>query len=395
MTGANFFDSMREAARSLLRAKLRTFIGLTGIAIGIASVIAMISSGKIAAAEARKQFEALGTDIVTVEAEGYEGVNIEDALRLDTLPGVALAAPIIEANGGSFIHAGELVGNGRLKGVTEAFAKVNKLEVQQGRFLSDFDHDSQWCVIGASIADKMRRAGTLRLLGAEIEVEERFYRVVGVLERTEDNFALSYNPNANESLFTHIRVAWRLENGTAKTIIARSAKGVHHKSAEQSIRTWFAARAPDLRLNVQSAEQLIAQMEAQLGNMTMLLGAVGSISLLVGGIGVMNIMLMSVSERKKEIGIRRAIGASRSNIQQQFLLEAVILTLIGGIFGVCAGAGVTWFICEYYTKWGFFISPLSVVIGLGVSSTVGLFFGFQPAYQASRLDPIIALQSGQ
>ena len=132
-------------------------------------------------------------------------------------------------------------------------------------------------------------------------------------------------------------------------------------------------------------------MESQLGVMTLLLSAIGSISLIVGGIGVMNIMLISVTERRREIGVRRALGASRVDIRRQFLIESVILTLTGGIAGLAVGSGATWGICNY-TGWEFFVSTLSVAVGLGVSSAVGVFFGLQPAYQASRLDPIVALQ---
>ena len=134
-------------------------------------------------------------------------------------------------------------------------------------------------------------------------------------------------------------------------------------------------------------------MESQLGLMTLLLGAVGSISLIVGGIGVMNIMLISVAERRREIGVRRALGANRGDIGRQFLLESVILALVGGVAGLALGTGVTWGICRY-TGWEFFVSALSVGVGLGVSTAVGVFFGLQPAHRAARLDPIVALQGG-
>ena len=174
-------------------------------------------------------------------------------------------------------------------------------------------------------------------------------------------------------------------------VIARAQAGVHYSVAARDVQAYFSERTRGLVVEVTSAEQLIEQMESQLGLMTLLLGAVGSISLIVGGIGVMNIMLISVAERRREIGIRRALGASRADIQGQFLIEAVILTLSGGMAGLVLATGATYGICQF-TNWDFFISPLSVIAGIGVSTIAGVFFGFQPAYQAARLDPIVALQ---
>ena len=174
-------------------------------------------------------------------------------------------------------------------------------------------------------------------------------------------------------------------------IIARAAPGVHYADAARDVKAYFAKRTGGKELEVTSAEQLIEQMESQLGLMTLLLAAVGSVSLLVGGIGVMNVMLISVTERRREIGVRRALGASRGDIQRQFLAEALILTLAGGIAGVAVGVGAAYGICVM-NEWKFFVSPSSIVAGVGVSTAAGLFFGFQPAYQASRLDPIVALQ---
>ena len=392
--GPGFADSLTEATRSLLRARLRTLIGLTGIAIGIASVITMLSSGEIATKEARRQFEALGTDIIIITPEYDNPIELDDVLMVaSAVPSVASASPVIRGPNG-FIHASKSVGQGTLQGVTAEFAELNKLTVQQGRFLSNLDAGSTWCVVGAKVAAEIRRTGTLEVLGTEVEIGERFYRVIGILSHMEENYALSYQSQANESVFTHATTLRRVfPQGSVVTIVARSARDADPNAAVEDIKRWFRSRNPRLELTVESAKQLIEQMEAQLGTMTLLLGAVGSISLLVGGIGVMNIMLMSVTERRREIGIRRAIGAARADIQNQFLLESVILTLIGGIMGVGFGVVATWSVCNYYTDWEFFISPLSVVVGLGVSSAVGIFFGIQPAYQASRLDPIVALQS--
>ena len=393
--GPAFMDSLREAARSLARARLRTVLGLVGIAIGIASVIAMVSAGEIAKAEARRQFEAFGTDIVTVETEqGYRGpgIQLDDALALaGSLPAISAAAPTV-AGADGFVHAGRRLGRGSMKGVTASYADLVKLELAEGRFVSDLDAGRHWGVVGAKVAAAIRRAGTLDPMEAEIEIEGRFYRVAGVLKSREDAFGSPVRVEADESVFVPVATAWRVtRNPGVGTIVARAAPGVHHEDAVAAIESWFKERDPRLRLDVKSAKQLIEQMESQLGVMTLLLTAIGSISLIVGGIGVMNIMLISVTERRREIGVRRALGASRGDIRRQFLIESVILTLAGGLVGLALGSGITWGICDY-TGWEFFVSALSVAVGLGVASVVGVFFGLQPAHQASRLDPIVALQ---
>ena len=391
--GAPLSGHLREAVRSLARARMRTVLGLLGIMIGIASVIAMVSAGEIATAEARRQFEALGTDIVTVHTtRNSPGIALEDATALaDALESIEVAAPVIEG-GGRFVHAGRSVGNGAVHGVTGAFADVNKLELAAGRFLSDLDAGSFWCVVGAGVAAAIRKTGTLDVLGAAVEIGDRFCEVAGVLRPREVNYALSFDPQADKSVFIPIVTAERtVEDAKIAQIVARSAPGVDDRVAVREVTEWLRARNPRLEIKVESARQLIEQMESQLGVMTMLLGAVGSISLVVGGIGVMNIMLISVAERRREIGVRRALGASRADIQHQFLIESVILTLAGGVAGTVAGSAVTWGICRY-TGWEYFVSDLSVLVGLGVSSAVGIFFGFQPAWQAARVDPIVALQ---
>ena len=394
--GPALVESLREAARSLTRARLRTLLGLVGIAIGIASVIAMMSTGEIATAEARKRFEALGTDIVTVKLEdNYRGpgIQLEDALALaGEVPAISAAAPVVEGSGG-FIHAGRRLANsGAMKGVSASYAGLTKLEIAQGRFVSDVDGGSRWSVIGAKVADAIRRTGTLDVLSAEVEIDGRFYAVVGVLQSREETYGLPIQVEADESVFVPVATAWRVvPQAKVKDIVARAAPGVHHEDAVRAVKAWFSERDPRLPLEVTSAKQLIRQMEEQLGLMTLLLGAIGSISLIVGGIGVMNIMLISVSERRREIGVRRALGATRGDIRRQFLMESVILTLAGGLVGVGIGSGATWGICKY-TGWEFFVSAFSAAVGLGVSSAVGVFFGLQPAHQASRLDPIVALQ---
>ena len=385
----------REAADSLRRARLRTVLGLVGVMIGISSVIAMVSLGEIAKGQARKQFETLGTDIVVIrksDAGGRAVIGLPDALQLAAeVPSIVEAAPRISGRG-TFRFAGREVGRGAVQGVAQSFASVNKLTLQEGRFVSNLDTDRYWCVIGAEVAEKMRAAGADRLLRALIEVDEVLFTIVGVLDRKRESYALPFQVNADKSIFVPITTAQRIAPDPGiEVIVARSGAGVHYEAAVEDIRSYFRKRAPDLGLDIVTAKELIARMEAQMGIFTLLLGAVGSISLIVGGIGIMNIMLVSVAERRAEIAIRRALGARQRDIRSQFLIESVILTITGGILGIALGLAATWTICRF-TDWDFLISGLSVASGLGTAAAVGLFFGFQPAHQASRLDPIAGLQ---
>ncbi|MCY4289987.1 MAG: ABC transporter permease [Aestuariivita sp.] len=393
VVGAN----AREAVDSMRKARLRTALGIIGIMVGISSVIAMVSVGEIAQEQARKQFEELGTDIVVIrksfESAASVEIDLEDAIALDaTVASIIEAAPRILGDG-EFIHSGKTVGNGSVNGVTATFASVNQLIVQKGRFISDFDIGRYFCVIGADLASEIRNNGVVNPVGTTVEVGGRLFTIVGVLQGIEENYVLPVQIDANRSIFIPIstaqRVAWRPE---IEVIIARSRTDIHHEKVAADITEYFRRRAPGLQLQIITAKELIARMESQMNIFSLLLGAVGSISLIVGGIGIMNIMLVSVAERRQEIAIRRALGAQRRDIQSQFLTESIILTMVGGIFGIALGLAVTWGICRY-TNWDFMVSVTSIASGLGTAAIAGLFFGFQPAYQASRLDPIAGLQS--
>ena len=388
-------DFAGEALRSLVRAKLRTCIGLAGISIGIASIITMLTIGEIATNEARAQFESLGTDILILRftPKSDEHLDPKDAMNFARLnPSVSIAAPV--AVGTPQISYSEHPIDARtLKGVTEDYLEINRLTMAQGRFLSNLDAGSLWCVIGSDVAKAIRRLGLLDVVGAHLLINGQYHKVLGVLAHSEPNYALSYQNNANSSVYVHLMTMWDTDPATtADTIIARSAKGMDPDAATAQIKQWFATKLPDMGVDVESARQLIEQMEEQLRTMTLLLIAIGSVSLLMGGAGVMNVMLMSVTERRREIGIRRAIGAARADIQRQFLLESTFLTVLGGIIGASLGTLAVWVTCDY-TQWQYVVSPTAIAIGVGVSTIVGLFFGLQPAFQAARLDPITVLQS--
>ncbi len=386
--------NLAEACSGLLAAKQRTALALIGIAIGVASVSSMVSVGTIVRGEALRQFQQLGTDIVNVRVrardrrQGRISVKLSDAEGIVTLPAIRDAAPYTIASG-QVVLGGTTTERARIVGSTDALVDLNRLVVAEGRFVSKLDGGQYFCTVGAGIAAALRRAGGDGVIGATVRIQGAVFTVVGALRRA----ALGQRPfDANNTVFIPIGTASRVTHGaTLRDILARMSPGTHYREATRQVRAYFESRAPAARVGVGSAEELIEQMHRQMRLYTLLLGAIGGIALLVGGIGVMNVMLVAVAERKTEIGIRRALGARRRDIQAQFLAEATILSLLGGAVGVALGVGATYGICQF-TGWVFTISVHGTVLGAVVAGCAGIFFGFYPARQAAKLHPVAALQ---
>ena len=389
-------SNVKEAVVSLYAAKQRSFLALVGIVIGIGSVIAMLSVGTIAKHQSLDRFRELGTDYLTIQVRspgsgGPSGIRLEDAVGLpDGASSIAGTAPWTQGYG-AVVYRGKKIADAPTLGVTGTFLKLNRLKLAAGRGISDLDFRRAHCVIGAKIAGSLRRAGVKDAIGEPIRLNDRICTVVGVL-RTAPRWGMQPF-EADRTVLIPVSTAQRLfPRHRLNRIVARMAPEVHHTEATREVREYFRSKAPRLSVNVQSAQRLIEQMQSQTQTFALLLAAIGSISLIVGGVGVMNVMLVSVTERRKEIGIRRALGARRFDIQSQFLIESVVLSLIGGVFGVLVGVGGTWAFC-HFSGWTFFVDPTAAALGFVVAFMVGVFFGLQPAHQAARLDPIAALRS--
>ena len=392
---ALFKTNVVEAVNSLYATKQRTVLALIGIIIGIGSVIAMVSLGLIFREESLRQFKELGTERLTIRKLHARGVAVQPtisltaALNLATeVSSIAASVPWISSYE-EFIHAGEIIGDGRAIGGPASFFDINKLRLDSGRFLSDLDFRRYYCVVGEKVGQAMRNAGASQVVGERLKFGGRQYTVVGMLRNAPRGTGFA----ANRSVFIPMTTALRtLRSRKIENIYASMEPDVHYTVASADVQAYFRRISRHLNVEVVSARQLIEQIQRQMQLITLLLGVIGSISLIVGGVGVMNVMLISVSERRKEIGIRRALGARRKDIQGQFLIESVILSLLGGFFGILLGIGGSYVTC-LVTGWTFSVSAASVALGVGVASAIGIFFGFYPAYQAARLDPIIALRS--
>ena len=385
--------NVKEAVVSLYAAKQRSLLALVGIVIGIGSVIAMLSVGTIAKRQSLERFRELGTDYLTIQVHGraLSGIALVDAEGLaEGAESIAGVAPWSQGHG-AVVYGGKKVADAPVLGVTGSFLALNRLRLAEGRAISDLDFRRAHCVVGARVATSLRRVGAKPLIGASVRLTDRLCTIVGVL-RAAPRWGMQPF-EADRSMLIPYSTAQRLfpQKGVNQ-MVARMRAQAHHTAASAEVKEYFRRRAPRMAVRVQSAQRLIEQMQRQSQTFALLLAAIGSISLIVGGVGVMNVMLVSVTERRKEIGIRRALGARRFDIQSQFLTESVVLSLIGGVFGIGVGVGGTWAFC-HFSGWTFLVDPTAAVLGFVVACLVGIFFGLQPAYQAARLDPIAALRS--
>ncbi len=389
---ANF----REAVRSLLTARQRTILAIIGVVIGIGSVIGMVSIGEIVMVQALSEFTDLGTDIVSVKngSPSDSAGPAFDATMLERLPaqvsGIREVAPYV-------VFSPEWICQGQseiiqLFGANEAFFLVNRLRLAKGRLVSRLDAGRFFCVAGADVAKMLHETTGRDPIGTSIQLSDRIYTVVGVLEPVPDGGSIRPG-GINDGIIVALATALRVARGRqVQAFVARVGQGMDAGHVKTAFQTYFSARGKNFDLEINTAAEIINAMQKQMMLYTLLLGAVGSIALVVGGIGVMNVMLISVSERRSEIGIRRALGAQESDIRWQFLVEAIVLCMIGGLLGIAFGVGTSWIFARSQ-QYAFVVSGWAILLGFTVSTIVGVFFGFYPARRASRLDPIAALRS--
>lgn len=384
---------MLEAVGNLLASRQRSILALVGIMVGAGAVIAMLAVGGIARDETLRQFRQMGTDTLLLRAESANGLGTLPQAVLEelprTLPEVRQIAPFI-LGGGNAGHEGQ-VRSGTFLGVTEQFAAVARLTLAEGRFLSRHDRFEPFVVLGAGMARELSTPYARVRVGSQIRVGRYVFTVIGVLAESLQSPMMP--ADANQALFFSLANARRvISSPQLSWAVARLAPEADADAAAERIRAALAPAMREQTVQVQSARALIAGMQGQMRLFTLLLGAVGSIALVLGGVGVMNIMLVSIQERRREIGLRLAIGARRRDISTLFLAEAATLSVLGGVLGI--GLGVVGALAfARMSGWAFSLSPEAIPVGAGVSVAVGVFFGFYPAVMASRLDPIVALRT--
>lgn len=390
-----------DALGNLRAVRQRSLLALLGIGIGTAAVIAMLAIGDAAKRQALGQFRAMGTDLLAIQVDTAQAgrpapLMPGDAAALLGRSGLAAIAPIAVA--GIELAHGRARAVASVAGVTGDLAPVARLRLAEGRFLSAFDESQTFVVLGGGLARKLGgdggrdggRDGVGPAVGDDLRLGGYRYTVIGILEETVPNPLLPVDLNGAALVPLHgLR---RIAADTGLTaLVARMAPDTDDAAARHAVAAYFADAPHPRPVVVQSARQLIAAMAEQMQVYTLLLAAVGGISLIVGGVGVMNVMLMSVVERRREIGIRLALGARPRDILGMFLVEASVLSLGGGVVGTALGIAAA-AVYAHSAGWSFALPAAALPLGLGMSVLVGLLFGILPALRASRLDPIQALR---
>ncbi len=387
-------ELLRLSLSRLRTSRLRAALTMLGVIIGVASVVALVGVGQGTTSNITSRLAGLGTNLLTISPTGGgdSTLTVGDADAIAALPGIAGVAPEISTN--LTVGAGTKTATTAVVGTTPAYPSVRAYTVWQGTFLTDVstDQDLRVAVLGATTATTLGLGASD--IGSQISVGGLPFRVIGILQaKGGTGFQ-----DPDDQVIVPIGVVQKYFVGgdTVRTIGVSVADPAGMTAASTAITALLRDRhelaATDTAdFNVFNQTQLLEAASSITATLTLLLAGIASISLIVGGIGIMNIMLVSVRERTREIGIRKAVGARRRDILAQFLVEALTLSLIGGLIGIVVGLVVSAGIGQL-AGWGFQFNPTTIVAAVLFSLAVGVVFGVWPARQAARLDPITALR---
>lgn len=405
----NFLKYFKEAIESLLSNKMRTFLTMLGIVIGVASVISMLSIGEGASASITNSISSMGTNVIFVfrdpSVTNSKAITMSDATVLSAFESANYtdAAPIVSVSKDVSFSGNSITA--QIYGVTPEYATVRNEDVSYGSFITDdqVDNRSTVAIIGVDIADELYGT-TADLVGNKIRIGNYLYTIIGVLE-SKGGSAIGSSDN---QIFIPITTA------QTRLISSSSTKDEVHQiyisatnsetidAAMNEISSILRNRhglslSDDADFQLFSQESLSEAASSITQIFTLFLGGIAAISLLVGGIGIMNIMLVTVVERTKEIGLRKAIGARKSDILTQFLIESLFIGLVGGIIGILFGAGIAALIQNIATSASIALNPVisisTVLLATLFSVGIGLIFGIYPANRAANLEPVEALRT--
>jgi putative ABC transport system permease protein len=406
----NFSMTLRIALKALSRNKMRSGLTMLGIIIGVGAVIAMIAIGSGAKARIHEQISSMGSNLLIVMSGSATSggmrhgmgtvptLTIEDAKAIaEECSAVKYAAPV--SQGTAQIVFGNQNWSTAIQGSTPEALLIREWPVAEGRTMIQVDYDAaaKICLLGKTVAENL--FGEMNPVGQIVRIKKFPFTVVGVLTVKGQT---TWGQDQDDIVYVPLTTAQRLLFGTnfpgmVRSISVQATGSDTMNQAEEQITQLLRQRHRLLRdnqdndFNVRNLAEVMATAEGFANTMSLLLAAIASISLLVGGIGIMNIMLVSVTERTREIGIRMAVGARGRDILFQFLIEALVLGMIGGVIGILLGVGTSETISRLF-KWPMLISPQALLLSFSFASGVGIFFGFYPARKAAQLDPIEALR---
>jgi putative ABC transport system permease protein len=403
--------AIQIAFRALRVNKMRSALTMLGIIIGVGAVIAMVAVGSGATARIQEQIQSIGSNLIMVIPGSITNSGIrlgagnavtltqDDAKAVAAeCPAVAAVAPI--SRGGAQVIYGNNNWATSIQGTTPDYLVIRDNEIAEGQSftLQDVDSDAKVAVLGKTVVDNLFAGADP--IGQAIRIKNVPFTVVGTLvpkgqspmgQDQDDVILLPISTAKKKVLGVN-----QANAASVATIMVQARDSSLMKQAEEQTRALLRQRHrlqvnQDDDFTVRNLEEVFAAQESSARVMSILLAAIASVSLIVGGIGIMNIMLVSVTERTKEIGLRQAVGAKTKDILTQFLVEAVTLSVLGGVIGIVLGSGASVLI-SYFAQWSTLVSPMAILMAFAFSAFVGIFFGYYPARKAAFLDPIDALR---
>lgn len=389
----SFFQAYRMAVKSIWSNKVRSFLTMLGVIIGVSSVIAAVGFAQGSTKNITDSIQGLGTNLIQISITGR---NSNRNLSYDQLKTFAeensseISAVAPQVSSSVTVKAGSKSRSTTLNGTSPEYETIKSIHVQSGRFLLSFDVDylQKVAIIGTAVANDILEGEDP--LGKSIKINGQVFKVVGVLQEKSNG----QDQSDDDQIIIPVTVAQRLSSSAIIRNFSVQASSPEVVDSVMSKLTTFLTQIykDEKTFRVFNQAQMLSTLSSVTGSMMVVLGGIAAISLVVGGIGIMNIMLVSVTERTREIGIRKAIGAKRKDIMFQFLIEAIMITGIGGVLGILIGVSIIKFIigglkivpAVYSVPW--------MTISFGISLVIGIIFGLFPAYKAARLNPIEALR---